>query len=99
MAPTIYFWKNEQLHTYQGYNDTDSIRATQFMDCYAVDTSYTAANEVSKAGLSDLYAVDLTTPLAMGRFGIYNARSAWRHVPLEKFPPEFRTALLLLGIT
>ena len=44
MAPTIYFWKNEQLHTYQGYNDTDSIRATQFMDCYAVDPSYAAAS-------------------------------------------------------
>ena len=59
----------------------------------------TSVNKVSKAGLSDLYAVDLTTPLPMGRFGIYKARSAWRHVPLDKFPPEFRTALLLLGIT
>ena len=44
MTSTIYFWKDEQLHTYQGYTDTDSIRATQFMDCYAVDPSYTAAN-------------------------------------------------------
>ena len=59
----------------------------------------TLVDKVSKAGLSDLYAVDLTTPLAMGRFGIYTARSAWKHVPLDKFPPEFRTALLLLGIT
>ena len=59
----------------------------------------TLVNEVSKAGLSDLYAVDLTTPLPIGKFGIYKARSAWRHVPLDKFPPEFRTALLLLGIT
>ena len=59
----------------------------------------TLVNKVSKAGLSDLYAVDLTTPLAMGRFGIYKARSAWRHVSLDKFPPEFKTALLLLGIT
>ena len=56
-------------------------------------------NKVSKAGLSDLYAVDLTTPLPIGKFGIYKARSAWRHVPLDKFPPEFRTTLLLLGIT
>ena len=59
----------------------------------------TSVNKVVRAGLSDLYAVDLTTPLPMGRFGIYNARSAWKHVPLDKFPPEFRTALLLLGIT
>ena len=54
---------------------------------------------VAKAGLSDLYAVDLTAPSPMGRFGIYKARSAWRHIPLDKFPPEFRTTLLLLGIT
>ena len=58
-----------------------------------------SVNKVSKAGLSDLYAVDLTTPLPIGKFGIYKARSAWRHVPLDKFPPEFRTTLLLLGIT
>ena len=59
----------------------------------------TLVSNVSKAGLLDLYAVDLTTPLPIGKFGIYTARSAWKHVPLDKFPPEFRTALLLLGIT
>ena len=59
----------------------------------------TSVNKVSKAGLSDLYAVDLTTPWPIGKFGIYKARSEWKHVPLDKFPPEFRTALLLLGIT
>ena len=44
MTSTIYFWKNEQLHTYQGDSDTDSIRYTQFMGCYAVDPSHTAAS-------------------------------------------------------
>ena len=44
MASTIYFWKNEQLHTYQGDSDTDSIKDSQFMDCYAVDSGYAAAN-------------------------------------------------------
>ena len=44
MVSTIYFWKDEQLHTYQGDSDTDSIRDTQFMDCYAVDSSKAAAN-------------------------------------------------------
>ena len=44
MISTIYFWKNEQLHTYQGDSDTDSIRDTQFMNCYAVDTSKAAAD-------------------------------------------------------
>lgn len=60
---------------------------------------HTSVNKVTRAGLSDLYAVDLTTPLPMGRFGMYKTRSAWKHIPLEKFPPEFRTTLLLLGIT
>ena len=41
MTSTIYFWKDEQLHTYKGYSDTDSIRDTQFMDCYAVDSGNT----------------------------------------------------------
>ena len=44
MISTIYFWKNEQLHTYQGDSHTDYIRDTQFMDCYAVDSSNAAAN-------------------------------------------------------
>ena len=85
MTPTAYFWREGQLVEYFGD---------------------TLVNTVARAGLSDLYAVDLTTTLPMERFGIYEARSAWRqlpfawrHVPLDKFPPEFRTALLLLGIT
>ena len=44
MISTIYFWKNEQLHTYQGDSDTDSIRYTQFTGCYAVDHSHAATN-------------------------------------------------------
>lgn len=59
----------------------------------------TLVNEVARAGLSGLYAVDLTTPLPKGKFGMYKAGSAWRHIPLEKFPAEFRTTLLLLGIS
>ena len=77
MVSTIYFWKDEQLHTYQGYSDTDSIRDTQFMDCYAVDSGNTK--------------VDM-------RYGKY-LKTGWKPVPLEDFPKEFRTVLLLLGIT
>ena len=44
MISTIYFWKDEQLHTYQGDNDAASIRETQFMGGYAVDSSNTATN-------------------------------------------------------
>ena len=44
MISTIYFWKNKQLYTYQGYSDADSIRDTQFTNCYAVDSSNVAAD-------------------------------------------------------
>ena len=77
MISTIYFWKDEQLHTYQGDSDTDSIRDTQFMECYAVDSSRAESSM---------------------RYGKY-VKGMWRHVPLDEFPPEFRTALLHLGIT
>ena len=76
MILPIYFWKDEQLHTYQGDSDTDSIRDTQFMDCYVVDPIHATAN---------------------WRYGKYT-KDGWRHVPLDEFPKEFRTHLLLLGI-
>ena len=77
MASTIYFWKDEQLHIYEGYDAQDSIRVTKFADCYAVDSRYAKAHM---------------------RYGKYT-ELGWEHVSLDKFPPEFRTALLLLGIT
>ena len=77
MISTIYFWKDEQLYTYQGYSDTDSIRDTQFMYCYAVDSANAAADM---------------------RYGKY-LKTGWKPDPLEDFPKEFRTVLLLLGIT
>ena len=77
MISTIYFWKNEQLHTYQGASDTGSISRTQFTNCYAVDSANTAVNM---------------------RYGKYT-KGGWKHIPLDEFPPEFRTALLLLGVT
>ena len=76
MIFTIYFWKNKQLHTYQGYSDTDSIKDTQFTNCYAVDSANAA--------------VDM-------RYGKY-LKTGWKHVPLNEFPKQFRTTLLLLGI-
>ena len=42
MISAIYFWKDKQLHVYQGYNDAESIRETQFTHCYAVDSGNTA---------------------------------------------------------
>ena len=77
MISTIYFWKDEQLHTYQGDSHTEAIRDTQFTNCYAVDSGNTA--------------LDL-------RYGKY-LKTGWKPILLEKFPKEFRTHLLLLGIT
>ena len=77
MLSTIYFWKDKQVHIYEGDNTGEAIRATGFYRCFAVDTSIKSA--------------DL-------RYGVYT-KTVWKHVPLDKFPPEFRTALLLLGIT
>ena len=76
MTSTIYFWKDEQLHTYQGDSDTGSIRNTNFTNCYAVDSGCEEADM---------------------RYGKY--LKTWKPVPLEDFPKQFRTALLLLGIT
>ena len=44
MPSTIYFWKDEQLHTYEGYDDQDSIRVAKFADCYAVYSGYETAH-------------------------------------------------------
>ena len=77
MISTIYFWKNEQLHTYEGDNDAASIRTAKFTNCYAVDS----VNAV----------VDM-------RYGKYT-KDGWEHIPLDEFPKQFRTNLLLLGIT
>ena len=44
------------------------------------------------------YAVDSANAAVDMRYGKYT-KGGWEHVPLDKFPPEFRTALLLLGIT
>lgn len=32
-------------------------------------------------------------------YGFYNYKGGWNHVPYDQFPAEFKTHLLLLGIT
>lgn len=32
------------------------------------------------------------------RYGYFDGLNEWHHTPLEDFPREFRTALLLLGV-
>lgn len=77
MYEPIYFWKDGQVCKYHGHTDSESIKDTEFLDCFAVDTVCTEEM----------------------RYGMYKRRSGWNHIPLEKFPKEFRTHLLLLGVT
>lgn len=44
MLSTIYFWKGKQVHTYEGYNDAESIIETEFCRCFAVDISNKSAD-------------------------------------------------------
>lgn len=53
--------------------------------------------------LDNLFVVDTfhDEPLAKyGKFSINTStwKSEWVYIPLEEFPPEFRTHLLLLGV-
>ena len=75
MPSTIYFWKNEQLHTYERYDDQDSIRVAEFADCYAVYSGYETAHmrygKYTKRGwmpvpLEDFPKSFLTTLLLLG---------------------------------
>lgn len=42
--------------------------------------------------------VDLTEEAPPMRYGTFGA-TGWSPIPLDRFPPEFRVQLLLLGIT
>lgn len=32
------------------------------------------------------------------RYGLYEDRHTWKHIPLKDFPKEFRATLLLMGV-
>ena len=38
MFSAVYFWKNKQLHVYEGDNSTQSVKEAGFERCFAVDT-------------------------------------------------------------
>jgi len=60
-------------------------------------SDFPAVDNVVKANLNRLYCVDITTKYHQQRYGIF--QDSWVHHPVETFPLEFRTALLLLGVT
>lgn len=49
--------------------------------------------------LANAPCVDCSTQLTLGRYGSYNERGSWSPMPPEQFPKEFKTALLILGVT
>ena len=59
---------------------------------------HTDAESIEDTEFTACFAVD-TACIGEMRYGIYTRRSGWYHIPLEQFPKEFRTHLLLLGVT
>lgn len=55
--------------------------------------------ETLKLGYSELYCVDTGSKEPQLRYGMYMAHGAWNPIPFDMFPVEFKTHLLLLGIT
>lgn len=46
------------------------------------------------------YTIDADHGYVKYRYGMWiNEDSTWKHIPFEEFPAEFRTQLLLLGIS
>ena len=62
-----------------------------------IDASLTTKGAGKRQAL-DLYCVDTYCGESYGRYGIFTEKG-WEEIPLESFPPEFRTHLLLMGVT
>ena len=54
---------------------------------------------VNVARLMDMPCVDTYCPTPEARYGYFEYTNGWRALPLEDFPAEFRTHLLLLGVS
>lgn len=71
---------------------------------YYWDNDQVVEIDLEKVTLSDndyldKYMVDDRFIKPSQRYGIFSTVSGWRVVPLERFPPEFRAHLLLLGVS
>ncbi len=60
---------------------------------------YPYVDNVRKAGLENTYCVDLNDPLPSQRYGLFDPTQCWLSVPLEQFPKDFLTTLLLMGVS
>lgn len=46
----------------------------------------------------DCFCIDGRCLDTRSRYGMFSD-NRWKHIPLDQFPPEFRTHLLLLGVS
>jgi hypothetical protein len=53
---------------------------------------------VREAGLENLFCLDVLEKNPPQRYGYFHPTKCWIPVPLEEFPKEFLTTLMLLGI-
>lgn len=84
---SVYFWKDGQVKAINRQLtilDFDQSAMFKYLYCPCVDT----------------YAWDSDERYGMftNEGGGWSARTQWESHPIESFPPEFRTSLLLLGV-
>lgn len=85
---TVYFWRNEQVDVIDRHLtvlDFNQSSMFKYLYCPCVDT----------------HGLDIGERYGMfiHEGGGWLARVRWDSVPIRSFPPEFRTHLLLLGVT
>lgn len=60
-----------------------------------VDLNQNGPDETAFTGY---FCIDSRFDRDLQRYGIFTERH-WKHIPFEKFPSEFKTHLLLLGVS
>lgn len=69
------------------------------------DNDYNLSVQQAQAyGLENMPCVDLNCEVGHGRYGLFeqddeDGGCAWKELDIREFPPEFRTHLLLLGVS
>lgn len=55
--------------------------------------------DIQDLGVFGKFAIDNSCHMPQGKYGIYQFNDNWKHIPFDKFPNEFKIALLLLGVS
>ena len=77
------------------------MRNTYFWDAknktVIVKPDVVLGSEAVYFGLSEMYSVDEFNSSPLYKYGMYNSKGVWKHIPLDDFPVEFRALLLLIN--